>query len=154
MLYDCDSCSAYCCAYPVIEVKAQDIRRLARHFGITEAAAKEKFTEKENNRVRKMRQRHDKKLDAPICLLLNQKKRSCSVYSARPQICRDFPGSRCEWNDRRLFETAANDGKKVIHLKVSPWTIDGDYPLYDDKKLPALLHAYAHNNGVMRRRKK
>lgn len=154
MLYDCNRCVGYCCGYPVIEAGKKDIRRLARHFNISADEAKEQFTEQENNRVRKMKQRFDKKMNAPACIFLNQKTRNCSVYAARPQICRDYPGDRCEWHDRNLFETAANKGKKVIRLKVAPWTIDGDYPIYDAKKLPALLDAYAQGSGIMRRRKK
>ena len=122
--YDCDSCAAYCCGYPIIEAKPADIRRLARHFGISADDAKEKFTEKENNRVRKMRQVPDAKLGAPVCMFLNRKTRGCSIYGARPQICRDYPGDRCEWNDRRLLETIASGGAKVIRLKVMPWKID------------------------------
>jgi Fe-S-cluster containining protein len=152
--YDCDRCVAYCCGYPVIETKPADIRRLARHFALTAEEAKERFTEQENNRVRKMKQRHDKVLNTPTCIFLNQKTRNCSVYKARPQICRDYPGDRCEWNDRRLLEGIAGNGKKVIRLKVMPWTIDGDYPLYTEKKLPALVEAYARHRGVMKRPKR
>lgn len=141
MLYDCNTCPAYCCGYPIIEVKKADIRRLARHFKISEAAAKEKFTEKENNRVRKMRQRHDKKLNTPVCMLLNQKTRQCSIYRARPEICRAHPGDRCEWHDRRQLESLAA-GRRVIRLKALPWTIDRDYPLYTAKKLPQLVTEY------------
>lgn len=141
--YDCNACAAYCCGYPIIEAKKPDIRRLARYFKLSPEAAKEKFTEKENNRVRKMRQKHDKKLNASVCIFLNQKTRQCSIYKARPKICRDHPGDRCEWNDRRLLETIANGGKKIIRLKVMPWDIDSDYPDYVEAKLPALVGAYA-----------
>lgn len=146
-LYDCDKCPAYCCGYPIIEASKKDIRRLARHFGLDYDAAREKFTEKENNRVRKMRQRPDKKLGAPLCIFLNQKTRRCSVYHARPQICRDHPGDRCEWNDRRLLESVA--GRKTIRLKVMPWHTDGDYPLYGARKLPELVHSYAEGRGKL-----
>ncbi|MGU9951394.1 MAG: YkgJ family cysteine cluster protein [Gammaproteobacteria bacterium WSBS_2016_MAG_OTU1] len=147
-LYDCEQCAAYCCGYPIIEVSKTDVRRLARHFSLTEEEAREKFTEKENNRVRKMRQRPDKKLDSPVCIFLNQKTRGCSIYKARPQICRDHPGDRCEWNDRRVIESLI-EGKKVIRLKVMPWDTDSDYPLYTAAKLPALLDAYTNNKGKM-----
>ncbi|MGI9298499.1 MAG: YkgJ family cysteine cluster protein [Gammaproteobacteria bacterium] len=146
-LYDCDKCPAYCCGYPVIEASKKDIRRLARHFGLDFDTAREKFTEKENNRVRKMRQRPDKKLGAPLCIFLNQKTRKCSVYRARPQICRDHPGDRCEWNDRRLLESLSD--RKTIRLKVMPWHTDGDYALYGARKLPELLHSYAEGRGKL-----
>lgn len=143
MKYNCNDCVAYCCGYPIIEVKPPDIRRLARHFGVSPEQAKADWTEQENNRVRKLKQREDKKVGAPTCIFLNQKTRQCSVYYARPQICRDHPGDRCEWYDRQLFESIANGGRRVIQLKAMPWTIDGDDPLYTEKKLPDLLYQYA-----------
>lgn len=149
MLYDCDSCPAYCCGYPVIEATKSDIRRLARHFKMSEAEAKEKFTEKENNRVRKMRHRADKKFGATVCMMLNQKTRQCTIYKARPDICRAHPGDRCEWYDRRQLESIAA-GRRVIKLKEYPWTIDGDYPLYTAKKLPKLLEEYAPRGAKSR----
>lgn len=157
-LYDCDACQAYCCGYPIIEAKPADIRRLARHFGLDADEAKEKFTKKENNRVRAMRQKYDPKLGGKMCVFLNLRTRQCGVYHARPQICRDHPGDRCEWNDRRLLEGIANPGRKVIRLKVMPWKIDADYPDYTKNKLPALVNAYAQSRtGKMpppRKRKK
>jgi hypothetical protein len=58
--YDCGKCPAYCCSYPEIEVSKADIARLARRFGISPAAAEEKFTkpQKEDN-VRSLRHRED-----------------------------------------------------------------------------------------------
>jgi Fe-S-cluster containining protein len=153
-LYNCDACPAFCCGYPVIETTKRDISRLARHFEISPQEAKSRFTEQENNRVRKLKQRHDKKFNSPVCVFLNQKTRNCSIYAARPKICREHPGDRCEWHDRAQFEKIANGGKKVIRLKVLPWTIDGDYPLYGKNKLPALLAAYAKGSGKMPKKRK
>ena len=146
-LYDCDKCPGYCCGYPVIAASKKDIRRIATHFGMDYDTARDKFTEKENNRVRKMRQRHDKKLGTPVCVFLNQKTRGCSIYKARPQICRDHPGDRCEWNDRRLIESVG--GRKVVRLKVMPWDTDGDYPLYVARRLPELVQSYAEGRGKL-----
>ena len=147
MLYDCDACPAYCCAYPIIEVKKKDIRRLARHFGVSADEAKAAYTAKENNRVRKMKQHYDAKLDADICVLLDRRTRQCTVYHARPQICRDYPGDRCEWHDRRMFETMLQGKgatRKVIRLRVEPWTIDADYRDYTSENTAELLDEYAN----------
>lgn len=142
-LYDCSACAAYCCGYPIIVATRADVARLARHFGISPEEAREKFTKPEGERQRKLRQKWDGKLGAMVCQFLNLKTRNCGVYRARPQICRDHPGDRCEWNDRRLLETIANGGKPVIRLKVAPWKIDADYPDYTAAKLPRLVEAYA-----------
>src|SRR5512137_2389365 len=42
--YDCSKCPAYCCSYPRIAVSEFDIERLARHFGIEPAVARQRFT--------------------------------------------------------------------------------------------------------------
>lgn len=144
--YDCTHCPAYCCGYPIIEVKKPDIKRIARHLQISEEEAKENYTEQENNRVRKMKQKMDKKFNTPVCQFLDLKKRQCTIYRARPQICRDYPGDRCQWHDRHQLETLINN-KRVIRLQVSPWTIDGDAPQYTGDKLPNLLHSYYKKNG-------
>src|SRR5689334_22869363 len=44
-LYDCVDCPAYCCSvYERVQVAPRDIRRLARHFGVTEEVATARFT--------------------------------------------------------------------------------------------------------------
>ena len=42
--YDCTKCPGYCCSYSRIAISDFDIERLARHFGISKAAARLKFT--------------------------------------------------------------------------------------------------------------
>ena len=44
--YDCSKCPGYCCSYPRISVTKKDVRRLAKHFGITEADAWKKYIER------------------------------------------------------------------------------------------------------------
>ena len=141
--FDCSKCPAFCCGYPIIEATKRDIRRLARHFSVNEAEARERFTEKENNRVRKLRQRADRRMGTKVCMFLNQRTRNCGIYEARPQICREYPGDRCEWNDRRLLESAKRGGRKVWRLKVAPWRVHENYPTYTARRLPALVESYA-----------
>jgi len=42
--YNCLKCPGYCCSHDRIPVSEFDIQRLARHFGLAEAEAKERFT--------------------------------------------------------------------------------------------------------------
>ena len=42
--YSCANCPAYCCTYDQIKTTAADIRRLARHFGLSEEQARRRFT--------------------------------------------------------------------------------------------------------------
>lgn len=162
-LYDCGQCPGYCCCYPIIETTGADIQRLAKFLGLTESDVRKEYIVKESPRKNKLRMRHDELFDTDACCFFDQKRRRCSIYAGRPQICRDHPGpkpnlagdepgTRCEWYDRMRIEQAmAGKGRKVIMLKQLPWTIDGDYPLYDNNsRVTAVLDAYALGDGVVR----
>ena len=43
--YDCADCPAFCCSvYDRVQVTPRDIRRLAKHFGVTEEVATARYT--------------------------------------------------------------------------------------------------------------
>ena len=109
-LYDCNRCPAYCCSYPRIPVKRRDVKRLAKHFGLSEAQAKKRFTEKgEEKGERILRHQEDDIFDT-VCRFLDRETRGCTIYKARPEICRDFPGGkRCGYYDFLTFERRAQD---------------------------------------------
>jgi hypothetical protein len=45
IFYDCTDCPAFCCSvYDRVQVTPRDIRRLAKHFGVTEEVATARFT--------------------------------------------------------------------------------------------------------------
>src|SRR5438067_7405881 len=92
--YSCKKCPAYCCSYPEIEVTPRDIERLAKRFGLAYPQAEERFTKhdaKEN--VRLLRHKKDTVFDS-VCTFLDQEKRRCTVYEARPGVCREYPDSK------------------------------------------------------------
>lgn len=89
-LYDCSRCPAYCCSYDRIEVSKKDIKRLARHFGIEYEKAKKKFTKKWDDEERILRHRDDHIFDS-VCRFLDQDSRRCTIYEARPDVCREYP---------------------------------------------------------------
>lgn len=151
--YDCIACPAYCCAYPIIQATGKDIRRLAKHLRKTEEETRSSFTVLENSRLRCLKLTPDKHLATKSCVFLDKDTRGCTVYEGRPEICRDHPGERCEWHDRRMIEQAiANQGKKkkrtVVMLKAMPWTIDAEHPLYDEEHVSHLLECYATGDGL------
>lgn len=151
--YDCVNCVGYCCGYPIIQATGKDIKRLAKHLNKTQAETKSQFTVMENSRVRRMKLTPDKVLGTKTCIFLDKDTRSCTVYAGRPQICRDHPGDRCEWHDRRLIEQAiarknSPNARKVIMLKAMPWTIDAEHPLYDEDRVTHLLESYATGDGL------
>jgi len=115
--YSCDKCPAYCCSYPEIEVSTRDIARLAKHFELTYQQAEERLTKFDpKEKVRLLRHQKDRVFDS-VCALLDQKTRRCSVYEARPAVCREYPDSnRCGYYEFLKFERAHQDDPKFIAL--------------------------------------
>jgi Fe-S-cluster containining protein len=103
--YACHKCPAYCCTYSEIEVTKFDIERLARHFGLSHRAAQERFTKSDGKKdVHFLRHKRDRIFDS-ACMMLDQKTRRCTVYEARPGVCRKFPDtSRCGYYEFLKFE--------------------------------------------------
>jgi hypothetical protein len=114
--YSCEKCPAYCCSYPEIEVTPRDIERLAKHFGLDYAKAEERFTKIDAKDVRMLRHKQDR-IFSTVCTFLDQKKRRCTVYEARPAVCRGFPDSpRCGYYEFLKFERTQQDDPKFIAL--------------------------------------
>ena len=115
--YACAKCPAYCCTYTEIEVTARDIERLAKHFGLTYRVAEERFTKPDaKNKIRMLRHRKDKVFDS-ACMMLDQEKRRCTVYDARPGVCRKYPDStRCGYYDFLKFEREQQGDDEMVAL--------------------------------------
>ena len=114
--YKCEKCPAYCCTYTEIEVTQRDVERLARHFDLGASAAAERFTKVDSKGTRMLRHKKDKIFDS-TCLLLDQEKRRCTVYHARPGVCRKYPDSyRCGYYDFLRFEREQQDDEELVAL--------------------------------------
>lgn len=107
-LFNCLNCPAYCCSYARIEVKKRDLVRLAKHFEISVEAARKKFLKRgidDNEWI--LRHQMDEHYGT-VCRFLDTDSRQCTIHSARPQICRDYPGGRrCGYYDFLSFERRA-----------------------------------------------
>lgn len=103
--YDCNKCPAYCCTYPEIEITQRDIQRLARHFEVSYEQAEKRFTKPDaKGKIRMLRHRRDR-IFKSACMFLDPKARRCTVYDARPGVCRKYPDSpRCGYYDFLAFE--------------------------------------------------
>ena len=105
--YDCARCPGYCCSYDHIEVSDYDIGRLARHFEITEAVARKRYfkvVSLEGKDITVLRHKEDH-VYATTCTFFDQAERRCTVYAARPRVCRSFPdGNRCGYYEFIRFE--------------------------------------------------
>lgn len=113
--YDCNACPAFCCSvYERVEVKPRDLRRLAKHFGISEEEAARKHTKLFDGKERILRRKKDE-LFGTTCKFLDTKTRGCGIYEARPAICRDYPGrSRCGYYDLYRFEQEQQGDPEIL----------------------------------------
>ncbi|MCM5569322.1 YkgJ family cysteine cluster protein [Burkholderiaceae bacterium FT117] len=105
--YDCSKCPGYCCSYPRIEVKDKDLKRLAKHFGLPVEEAEKKFTRryKDDDSDERILRHHKDAIYGTICRFFERKERRCTVYAARPDVCRQYPnGSTCGYYGFIQFE--------------------------------------------------
>ncbi|HEX2136058.1 MAG TPA: YkgJ family cysteine cluster protein [Microvirga sp.] len=114
VFFNCSKCPAFCCSvYERVEVTKRDLNRLARHFGVTPEAARELYTRDwDGERVLK---RVDDVIFPQTCMFLDQKTRGCTIYRARPNVCRAFPGRpRCAYYDLLKFEREQQGDDAVV----------------------------------------
>lgn len=114
--YNCRKCPGYCCSYPLIPLDGRDVERLAKHFGLTFKVARAKFTKVAHGRKYAMRRKKDT-VYGRVCRFFDTEKRCCTVYKARPAVCRSFPGAgRCGYYDFLAFERRAQEDDEFIAL--------------------------------------
>lgn len=118
-LYDCTKCPAYCCSYDRIIVSRRDLSRLAAHFGIAPEIAARRFTKTvEGEHVL----RHQKDpIYGSICMFLDLESRRCTVYTARPGVCHEYPDKpRCGYFEFLKWERRHQDDPDFIPMKRYP----------------------------------
>jgi Fe-S-cluster containining protein len=113
--FNCAKCPAYCCSYAEIGATDADIKRLAKHFGMTPEKARKKFTKtSQDGKSQILRHQKDEHYGT-VCQFLDTETRRCTVYHARPHICRAFPGThRCGYYDFLSFERRMLEDKDYI----------------------------------------
>ncbi len=113
--YCCDRCPSYCCSYPRIPVQDSDVQRLALHLNLDPAVVARKFTRKSEEPGEVVLRHQPDKIYGTICKFMNRETRRCTVYEARPEICRAYPGnSRCGYYDFLAFERRAQEDSEFI----------------------------------------
>jgi Fe-S-cluster containining protein len=114
--FDCNKCPAFCCSiYERVQVTKRDITRLAKHFGLSFETARRRFTKNwEDERVLK---KVEDKLFPETCVFLDQEKRGCTIYHARPNVCREYPDRvRCAYYDVLQFERRQQQDDTILPL--------------------------------------
>ena len=117
--YDCSKCPGYCCSYPLIQLTKRDVERLARHFGLDFEAARQKFTKVDPEAKYAMRRKKDQHF-GKICQFFDTDQRRCTVYTARPTICREYPGGSCGYYDFLKSERSSQQDETHI---ASTWNV-------------------------------
>jgi len=107
---DCDHCPAFCCRMAgYVEVRRNDIRRLAKFLGLTVA-------EFEKKHIVHTTRRGSKRIKAgyETCQFLSPERR-CTVYAARPTDC---GGYNCwEVEDRTVYHFARFTQHPVVDVR-------------------------------------
>ena len=119
MSFNCNKCPGYCCSHSRIAVTDNDIRRLAKHFGISERAARKRLTYRYTYKAEGIDEqilRHDKdSVYKSVCRLFDREARRCTVYEARPNVCRKYPyGNTCGYYNFLKFERAFQDDEEFV----------------------------------------
>jgi Fe-S-cluster containining protein len=114
--YNCAKCPAYCCAiYDLVQVNESDVKRLAEHFRVGFRTASRRFT-KTYHGEQILRQKADP-IFGKACKFLDSETRRCTVYEARPEVCRVFPKrARCAFYDLLSFERKWEGDENVVPL--------------------------------------
>jgi uncharacterized protein len=115
--YDCTRCPGYCCSYSRIAIKDSDIARLARHFGLEVEEARRRFTYRYRTKEldeQLLRHRKDHVYKS-TCMFFDQDARRCTVYEARPSVCRTYPDHRvCGYFEFLKFERVQQGDEDFI----------------------------------------
>ncbi len=113
--FDCAKCPAFCCSvYERVDVTKRDINRLARHFGVSFETARRRYTTKYEGKHPVLRRVKDV-IFPETCMFLDQEKRCCTIYHARPAVCREYPDrARCAYYDLLQFERRQQDDETVV----------------------------------------
>src|SRR5687767_5673313 len=104
--YNCLTCPGYCCSHSRIAVSEFDIKRLARHFGLSDAEAKRRFTYHYSSveADELILRQHQDYCYKSVCRFFDRDELRCTVYEALPNVCRRYPyGKVCGYYDFLKF---------------------------------------------------
>ena len=119
--YDCSKCPAYCCSYQDIELKERDISRLMKHLELDRETFMRRFT-KSGDVLPVLRHHRDDVFDS-VCVFLDRQTRRCTVYEARPNVCRTYPDRpRCGYYDFLTWERDFQGDETSLPLTRKSWS--------------------------------
>ena len=126
ILYDCLNCPSYCCTYPRIPVTKRDLRRLARHFEMSEDDAFAAFTKDGWTTRERVMQHQPDEIFGSACRFLDLETRLCSVHAVRPSVCRGHPdGPNCGYYTFLMSERLDQDDPD---FNARAYNVPGEFP--------------------------
>jgi Fe-S-cluster containining protein len=129
--YDCLNCPSYCCTYPRIVINRRDIVRLAKNFGMSEAAARKKFTKPGWSGSERVLRHQKDELFGTACRFLDLKTRLCTIHSFRPEICRGHPvGRTCGYYTFLMAERRDQEDPQLV---ARAYNLPGEWPRLEEK---------------------
>lgn len=116
--FDCSKCPAYCCSiYERVQVTKRDLNRLAKYFDVSPEQAEKRYTKIDRSSGERVLRRTKDVIFTETCMFLNQETRGCTIYHARPAVCREYPDrTRCAYYDLLRFERIQQDDQDVLPL--------------------------------------
>lgn len=113
VMYNCSKCPAYCCSYDRVEVTKRDLLRIANHFGVSYKQAERRYTK--NSPIGRILRHQKDHIYRKVCEFLDTEKRQCTIYDARPSVCRGYPdGPRCGYYAFLASERNRQDDPEFI----------------------------------------
>jgi len=113
--FNCSNCPAHCCTYDHIYATPADLRRLAEHFGLSVARARQRLLKKVADGTGWVLRHKKDRIFGSACQFLDPRSRQCTVYGARPAVCRDYPGTpRCGFYDFLMAERSSQEDPRHI----------------------------------------
>jgi Fe-S-cluster containining protein len=98
-----------------VQVTKRDLNRLASYFHLTPEAAAIRFTTL-NGKERVLRRKADP-IFGKACKFLDPQTRRCTIYHARPSVCREYPArARCVYYDLLQFERIQQGDNDALPL--------------------------------------
>ena len=83
--------------------------------GLDEMSTCAAFT-KVKNGTPMLRHKKDSIFDT-ACMFLDQEKRRCTIYEARPMVCRQYPnGNRCGYYEFLKFEREQQGDEEIVAM--------------------------------------
>lgn len=126
IFYDCLNCPSYCCTYPRIPVTRRDIQRLAKHFGIEEEDARNRFSKPGTTKRERVLRHQTDQVFGSACRFLDLETRLCTVHKRRPSVCRGHPtGPNCGYYQFLMSERRDQDDPDFV---ARAYNVPGEFP--------------------------